>query len=858
MDGGQSESPVEKRPLQKWLADRPGYQPGEDQPLPPGARPGYNDVAPIVPAGPNGPHPFVITDDRQQQQPGGGPPRPVEQSEWLRDIQKRDPNAVPGGQFDSGVRQLTDQERETINSTMNRRSSIDNMILHGAAAGVTVEYVNRQLGNIVINTPPDQRSPWMSSWEQHGPNAKALQARNERLQPLKTAVDRAEAAVEAAEQAKALIREHKLAEHQKVFQEIIDSTSDTVTAAQKQFATRQLDFMSDATKIGNLDEVVDNIKLGLFQDTAAIDLLDYANRQKAADAAKEAVINATRDYNLVKNEPFHNRLGTSYVTRGAQGALLAAGTLSAGWFTDMVLGNETKMDSGRLLVDGFLIPGTIMVPSKYLSPRVKATITVPLFVGARGKDYFSGLANHDINGFLRPNEIHAVGMPVVWLSHMTAKNKGLATAGVAAAGFAANGLGQLEDYQGYRDSLLRPNSVGLVGTAASMQFLQGKNKLYGIGASVVGNVAANAVGGLDSDIGAALRNNNYTYMGVGSLVVANQLEVKPRTAAKIVIGTELATIGWNLYTHKVGSDVPAGERISNNAYSMLEQDNKLHTQQSFENAVASWKHLSQRDTEGKLNAASMEWSSKEHQIPPAEFARKRAIFAMAYGELMLEKGSRAVIKNEKDAQKLFGDDSRMLTEHKADLFQEASIELFDARRNLIQLRDMATRKGNQAEFDQYQNLLKRVEGNLAVACGEHDTAKIFDEVKAAFRTNSEMPKILVEQQRAYEQFQSVTNPDDDEFRAFQAKTARDLALLYLASADYNVSQNNGAHAVEKMQDIERFLSRAFEIAPNHPDYKKLYDIYDRVSKMAKDSESQQYNNNSTNPFGVQDPNPASK
>lgn len=343
--------------------------------------------------------------------------------------------------------------------------------------------------------------------------------------------------------------------------------------------------------------------------------------------------------------------------------------------------------------------------------------------------------------------------------------------------------------------------------------------------------------------------------GVG-ITAAAMAPVDGKTKALLVGGAWLAGRAYNGLAHMVGWDGSTGVELRDNAQNAFTHDQLTRNESSFDNAVKAGVKLGQ-ENELALELQMRDWLGKQSITNPITHMRGTAVLGAALGEFRLEGGSRLDITSHADKK------DRILKGYNYDFGGEASTWLRMSAGSLVAAQQFAeSHKGqtvdgqvmDDAYVQQLKNEQKKVEDNLNKIYGEHDINGIFNELKKQARVNSDdMDQALVRMKNALD----VTTAKDPKF---VAKSARDVALGFLAKASYMASKNNGGDANVMYQAAIQYLRQSEQLDPNAADNKKIEQIQLDVVKGIPGAQpsiqqaiDNQYKSNWNNPFQMQPP-----
>lgn len=351
-----------------------------------------------------------------------------------------------------------------------------------------------------------------------------------------------------------------------------------------------------------------------------------------------------------------------------------------------------------------------------------------------------------------------------------------------------------------------------------------------------------------------LRPNIVDAVGVTAAALA---PLDPKTKALAVGGAYLAGRAWNGVARLTGLDSSVGAELRDNSINAFSHDQLTASKSSFENAVSKAVALG-KENEAALELQMRDWLSKQSSTNVATHMRGTAAIAAGLGQFRLEEGSRLDLNSHADKK------SRILKGYNFDFGGEATTWLRMSAGSLAALQQFAqTNKGKTVDGvtmdDAYIAQLKahqtKVEQQLDLIYGKHDLKDIFKVLKEQARVNSgDMQQALV---RMKGQFDVISSRDT----RFVAKSARDLAIGYLAEAAYMAERNNGEQARIMFQAASQYLNMSKQLDPKaSDDHKQLDDIQREVMNGVPGARpsipqalDKQYESRWNNPFELSTP-----
>lgn len=285
------------------------------------------------------------------------------------------------------------------------------------------------------------------------------------------------------------------------------------------------------------------------------------------------------------------------------------------------------------------------------------------------------------------------------------------------------------------------------------------------------------------------------------------------------------------------------------AVSAFKQDQSSRSEYSFDNAVAKLSAL------GKQNEVSLElllrdWMGTQNSQQPLTFMRGTAALAAGLGEFRLDEGSRIDLTSHQDTK------PRILKGFDYDFGGEATTFLRLSAGSLVEAQQYVQgHKGqvidgqsmDDAYIRQLHNLQTEIEGKLNVIYGAHDVNGVYNTLKNEVRIHAgDWQKGLVDLQHKLDGLRTSDN-------RFISKSARDVALGYLAEADYMSSQNNGEDAKIMYRDSMKYLGLAMAKDANAPDNRAIQTIAEKLRAQINGAVDNQWNDPFNNPFSIPKP-----
>ena len=292
------------------------------------------------------------------------------------------------------------------------------------------------------------------------------------------------------------------------------------------------------------------------------------------------------------------------------------------------------------------------------------------------------------------------------------------------------------------------------------------------------------------------------------------------------------------------------EKNRDSAIGGFNTDRSTRTESSFHNAVEKGKQLG-KENEVSLELIMRDWFSKKDSTHYLTHLRGSAAIACSLGEFRLEEGSRIDQRSHADKK------ARILKGFDYDFGGEATMWLrmsagclWDAQRYVDGHEGLTIegQKMDAAYMKQLKNLQTGVEDKLERIYGQHDVNAIYEILSSQVRENSgDWQQGLVRLKRELDSSSSTDN-------RFLAKASRDLALGYMAEANYMASKDNGEDAQIMFRDATRFLQKSMELAPEAPDNQGLQKIALKLEPQIQKAIDKQWDNPFNNPFEIPNPN----
>lgn len=292
-----------------------------------------------------------------------------------------------------------------------------------------------------------------------------------------------------------------------------------------------------------------------------------------------------------------------------------------------------------------------------------------------------------------------------------------------------------------------------------------------------------------------------------------------------------------------------GQVGSNEASQAFEQDRVTRTEYSFENGVQKYKALG-KGNEVAVELQMRDWLNKQSSINPLTFMRGTALISDGLGQFRLEEGSRIDLTSHQDSK------PRILKGYDYDFGGEATTWMRMAAGSLVEAQQYVRgHKGlviegqamDDAYIQQLKNLQTNVESKLNKVYGPHDMEGIYSELRNEVRVHSgDWQQGLV---RLKYQLDALKSNDS----RFVAKSARDVALGFLAEADYMSSKDNGEEAKIMYQAAKQYLSMSNNFDSSAPDNQALATIAMRLRPQIEKAIDNQWSDPFGNPLNLPKP-----
>jgi hypothetical protein len=333
------------------------------------------------------------------------------------------------------------------------------------------------------------------------------------------------------------------------------------------------------------------------------------------------------------------------------------------------------------------------------------------------------------------------------------------------------------------------------------------------------------------------------------MTAAAMAPVDGKTKAALIAGAWGVGRVYNEVAHLTGLDGGAPAQLRDDFQSSVSHDQLTRTESTFDSAVKKGAKLG-KENEAALELEMRDWMSKQSSTNPLTFARTTAIISASLGQFRLEEGSRLDLTSHADKK------PRILKGSDYDFGGEATTWLRMSAGSLVQAQNFVmSHKGQtvdgQTMDDNYVQQLKneqtKVEAKLNVVYGKHDMQGIYEEMTKQARVNSgDMQQGLVRMKNQLD----VLNSNDSRF---VAKCCRDMAIGYLAEANYMTSKNNGEEARIMFQAAVQYLQRSEQLDKSAPDNEAIEKIQASLAKSIPGAVANQYNSNWNNPFQLKTP-----
>jgi hypothetical protein len=293
----------------------------------------------------------------------------------------------------------------------------------------------------------------------------------------------------------------------------------------------------------------------------------------------------------------------------------------------------------------------------------------------------------------------------------------------------------------------------------------------------------------------------------------------------------------------------SGSGSKGDAIDAFNRDQVTRTEYTFNDAVDKFKALGQQN-EVSLELQMRDWLGQQNSKNPLTFMRGTAVIADGLGQFRLGAGSRIDLTSHQDTK------PRILQGYDYDFGGEATTWLRMAAGSLVEGQQYVRgHKGlvidgqsmDDAYLNQLKNLQTGVETNLNKVYGAHDVNGVYNEVRNQVRVNAgDWQQGLVRLQRQLDGLRSTDN-------RFISKSARDVALGYLAEADYMSTQNNGEDAKIMYQSANKYLNLAMQKDASAPDNYALQNISAKLRPQIEKAIDNQWSDPFGNPFNIPKP-----
>lgn len=298
-----------------------------------------------------------------------------------------------------------------------------------------------------------------------------------------------------------------------------------------------------------------------------------------------------------------------------------------------------------------------------------------------------------------------------------------------------------------------------------------------------------------------------------------------------------------------GVSNPGKSANASDAAAAFQRDQVSRTSYSFNECVVSNKALG-KENEVALEMKMRDWIGKQKDMNPIVHMRGTASLACALGEFRLEEGSRIDLTSHQN------DKPRILKGQDYDFGGEANIWLRMSAGSLVAAQQYVIgHKGltiegqsmDDAYLQQLKGLQTDVERKLETIYGPHDVEAVYGVVREQVRTKSgDWQQGLVRLKRQLDELKSTDS-------RFIAKSARDVALGFLAEADYMSSRDNGEEAKIMYQSANQYLAMSQRYDSSAPDNLALAKISERLKPQILKSIDNQWSDPFSNPFELPKP-----
>ena len=298
---------------------------------------------------------------------------------------------------------------------------------------------------------------------------------------------------------------------------------------------------------------------------------------------------------------------------------------------------------------------------------------------------------------------------------------------------------------------------------------------------------------------------------------------------------------------------PRGDQISDlvkNAQAAFKFDQSARSDESFRLAVDSHKALA-KGNEVVLTSMIRDWMGAEQSHQPLAHFRGTGVLAASIAEYRLEEGSRIDLKS------LPNEKPRLFKGYDFDFGGEATkwfraaAGYFVMARNYINnhMGDVIDgQKMDKAYLQQFERMQSGVEQKLEKIYGPHDVEGVYSEIRKQVRENAP------DWQQGLVRMKWDLNDGKTTDPRFLAKKNRDVALGYLAQADYKSSMANGEDAQILYRDAMKMLADSKNLDFNAPDNHAVERIAIRLKPQIDKAIQDQWDNPFNNPFEIPNPN----
>ena len=294
---------------------------------------------------------------------------------------------------------------------------------------------------------------------------------------------------------------------------------------------------------------------------------------------------------------------------------------------------------------------------------------------------------------------------------------------------------------------------------------------------------------------------------------------------------------------------PQGGGSADEASRAFDRDRVQRTSESFYNSADAFRRLGNQN-EVALEMKMRDWLQQKNSLNPITFMRGTAAIATGLGQFRLEAGSRIDITSHADSK------PRILQGEGYDFGGEATTWLRLAAGSLVEAQQYVRgHKGlvidgqpmDDAYIQQLKGLQTNVEGYLNQIYGPHNIDSIYNTLLNEVRVNSgDWQQGLV---RLHQQFNDTKSNDN----RFMAKSARDVALGFLAEAGYMSSRDNGEEAKIMFKEANDLLATSQRLDGSAPDNLALAQISNRLRAQINKAIDNQWSDPFGNPFNIPKP-----